>query len=327
MNETCPPFSNLEKQKMTVPAFQPDQKADTLSATDDSLVQEFEKKLQVIRDRVGSAAFGYKTGICLAGRPGTSKTFTVKQELERLEEQNLYRNARMNAWGLFSLLADHPEHLIVLDDITSLFSSKQAMQIFLAALDGTPGKPRPVSYRTKDTEETIQFSGSIIAISNLPLRSDPHARALGSRIVVLEHEPSDDEISAFMRLLASKGFEDLSPDECMEVAEFIIAETRAHDQRLDLRHLTKACQDYRQCKHGRAKTSWQDLVRTSLRKLINESVIPMKKSEDMDDQRQLVRELMERFPNDRKRQLAEWPHCKSSFYDRRKEIIAAEKAA
>ena len=312
---------------MTVTAFQPNQQTDTLSATDENLVQEFEGKLQFIRDRVASVAHQYHTGWYLTGRPGTSKTFTVKQELDRMEEPNLYRNARMNAWGLFSLLADHPEHLIVLDDVTSLYNSKQAMQILLAALDGTPGKARPVSYRTKETEETIPFSGSIIAISNLPLRSDPLARALGSRIVVLEHEPSDDEISAFMRHLASRGFEDLSPDECMEVAEFIIAETRAHDQRLDLRHLTKACQDYRQYKHGRAKTSWQDLVRTSLRKLINESVLPMKKSEDMDNQRQLVKELMERFPDDSKRQLAEWPHCKTSFYDRRQEVIAAEKAA
>ena len=312
---------------MTVPALKPDEQTDVLSATDENLVQEFEGKLQFIRDRVASVALGYQTEVYLVGRPGTSKTFTVRKELNRMEEPNLYRNARMNAWGLFSLLADHPEHVIVLDDVTSLYNSKQAMQILLAALDGTPGKARPVSYRTKETEETIPFSGSIIAISNLPLRSDPLARALGSRIVVLEHEPSDDEISAFMRHLALKSFKDLSPDECMEVAEFIIAETRAHDLRLDLRHLTKAWQDYRQYKHGRAKTSWQDLVRTSLRKLINESVIPMKKSEDMDNQRQLVKELMERFPDDSKRQLAEWPHCKTSFYDRRQEVIAAEKAA
>lgn len=78
------------------------------------------------------------------------------------------------------------------------------------------------------------------------VRCDPLARALGSRIVMLEHEPSDGEISAFMQRLASMGYEDLSPDECLEVAEFIIAKTRAHDQRLDLRHLTKAWQDYRQ---------------------------------------------------------------------------------
>ncbi len=307
---------------MTVTAFQPDQQTDTLSATDENLVHEFEKKLQFIRDRVASAAFGYKTGVYLAGRPGTSKTHTVREELDRLEEPNLYRNARMNAWGLFSLLADHPEHLIVLDDITSLFNSKQAMQIFLAALDGTPGKARLVSYRTKDSEETIPFNGSIIAISNLPLRSDPLVRALGSRIVTLEHEPSDDEISAFMRRLASKSFLDLSPDECMEVAEFIIAETRAHDQRLDLRHLTKACQDYRQYKHGRAKTSWQDLVRTSLRRLAVESVLPMTKKEDIELQKELVKELLEKFPNDREQQLAEWPHCKSSFYKRKKEVLA-----
>ena len=33
--------------------------------------------------------------------------------------------------------------------------------------------------------------------------------------------------------------------------------------------------------------------------------------------------LMEKYPNDREQQLAEWPHSKSLFYQRRKEVLAS----
>ena len=327
MNQTCNPLSKLEDHEMNVTAMKPDHKADTLSAADEILVQEFEGKLQLVRDRVASVALGYHTGCYLVGRPGISKSFTVKEELARSSRPWVTQNARMTPMGLFDFLADHPEHVIVLDDISSLFKNEQALQILLAALDGSPGGPRIVTYKSKDKEVRFEFTGSIIAISNIPLRHDPLARALGSRIVMLEHEPTDEEIAAFIRHLASQGYEDMEPEECLEVAEFLIAETRAMDQRLDLRHLTKAWQDYRQSTHGDALTSWEDLVRSSLQKQITESVRVTSKKEEIEVQRQLVSELMERFPNDRHSQLAEWPHSKSLFYLRRKEVTATERAA
>jgi hypothetical protein len=276
---------------------------------------------------VASVAHRYHTACYLVGRPGTSKTFTVRAELERLEEPWAYQNARMTPMGLFSFFAEHPEHVVVLDDIGNLFKNDQSMQILLAALDGDPGQPRIVRYKSKDKDETINFTGTVIAISNVPLRCDPLARALGSRIVVLEHEPTDDEMAAFIRHLAADGFADLSPDECLEVAEFVISETRAYDLRLDLRHLTKGWQDYRQVKHKRAKTCWQDLVRTSLLKLAREVLLPMSKREDIEQQRLLVIELLEKYPNDRRKQLDEWPLSKSLFYQRKREVEAMPTAA
>ena len=130
-------------------ALHPDRLTDDVSAPDAALITDFEAKLQLIRDRVASVAHGYHTGCYLVGRPGTSKTYTVRQELDRMEEPSLYRNARMTPWGLFCVLADHPEHIIVIDDITTLFKSDQAMQVFLAALDGKPGESRLVTYRSK----------------------------------------------------------------------------------------------------------------------------------------------------------------------------------
>ena len=221
--------------------------------THQELLESFERKVQIICDRVASVAHGYHSGCYIVGRPGTSKTFTVKKELDRLEAPSTLQNARMTPMGLFSFIAEHPEHVIVLDDIPSLFKNDQAMQILMAALDGKPGQPRKVTYKSKDQDIHVLFSGAIIAISNLPLRRDPLAQALGSRVVMLEHEPTDEEIAAFMQHLAAKGHADLSSEECLEVVKFVIAETRSYDMRLDLRHLNKAWQDFRQDKHGRLR--------------------------------------------------------------------------
>jgi hypothetical protein len=295
--------------------------------SEQDLLQSFGQKVQLIRDRVASVVHGYHTATYLVGRPGTSKTHTVREELDRLEEPWVYQNARMTPMGLFGFIAEHPEHIIVLDDIASLFKNDQAVQILLAALDGKPGEPRVVTYKSADVEQKVLFTGSVIAISNVPLRSDPLARALGSRIVMLEHEPTDDEVAAFMRHLAMDGFEDLSVDECVEVAEFIIAETREFNLRLDLRHLTKAFQDFRQHKHGRSLTTWRDLVRTSLRKLAIEPVILTSKKDEIELQRQKVRHAISQFPNDRHAQIAETGLKSSTFYNRLKEVQAEAVSA
>jgi hypothetical protein len=293
------------------------------SSDDRQHVKTFEQKLQLIRDRVASVAHGYHTACYLVGRPGTSKTSTIREELDRLSVPWAYQNARMTPMGLFGFVAEHPEHVIVLDDIASLFKNDQAIQILLAALDGEPGKPRVVSYKSKDETTKVLFTGSIIAISNVPLRCDPLARALGSRLVVLEHEPTDDEIAAFIRQLAFKGFEDLSADECLEVAEFVIVETREFDLRLDLRHMKKAWQDFRQWKHKKAKTHWRDLVRTSLSKLVDEPVVPLSKRDEIELQRQKVKEAMEKYPNDTHAQITASGLKSSTFYARRKEVMAS----
>lgn len=291
-----------------------------LSDADLCRLQELEAKLQLIRDRVSSVVHRYHNACYLVGRPGISKTFTVRETLAQLDVPWAYQNARMTPMGLFCFLWDHPEHVIVLDDIASLFKSEQAIQILLAALGGEPGRPRTITYKSKDEDHRFEFTGGIVAISNVPLRSDPLARALSSRLTVLEHEPTDEEIGAFMRLLALQGYEDMTPTECLEVADFLVQETREFDQRLDLRHLTKSWQDFRQYKHGRAVTPWKDLVRTALTKHPVENILPISKREDIELQRQLVQELMEKHPNDTPSQLAEWPHSKSLFYLRRKEV-------
>jgi hypothetical protein len=298
----------------------------TLFDSDDSaLLVSFEKKLQLIRDRVRGVAEGYQTATYLVGRPGTSKTYTVKEELERLGVPHVVLNCRMSPMGLFKVLAEHPEHTIVLDDIVTLFRHKQALQVLMAALDGDPKQPRIITYNTKNEDRKVEFAGGIVAISNMPLQTDPLAQAVESRVVLLEHEPSDPEIAAFMRQLARNGHTGLSPEQCQEVVTFVIEETRAYDERLDLRHLTKAYHDRKQWEDGKSKSSWQDLVRTSLKKMIADErmTIPISKQDDIAQQRAKVAEALKLFPGDTPRQIEFCGLKKTTFYQRLKEVKRA----
>ena len=284
-----------------------DDRTSALTEEDQNHLDEFEAMLDLIRDRTRSVAERYQVGAYLVGRPGSSKTYTVQDTLERLDTPWTYRNSRMSPMGLYCLLEEHPEHTVVLDDIHTLFGQDAALQILMAALGGRPGQARTVTYTTKDERKSFEFTGGIIAISNLPLGRDPMADAVASRVARLEHEPSDEMIAAFMRAQSLRGFEDVTPRECLEVVEFVISETRACDYRLDLRAMNKAWQDYRLDLHGKANRTWRDLVRSSMKRLVGKDrPRPQGRDERIAWETQIAEELFERYPDDKRRRDAEW---------------------
>ena len=175
----------------------------------------------------------------------------------------------------------------------------------MAALGGSPGKPRTVTYVTKDERKEFQFSGGIIAISNVPLSRDPLADAVASRVVLLEHEPSDEMLAAFMRDRAAHGYEDMTPEECLAVVEFVIAETRACDYRLDLRYMKKAWQDYRMDKHGLALRPWKELVRSSLKRVVTPEQA-VGRSDRKAWEQQVALDLFQKYPDDKPLRDEEW---------------------
>jgi hypothetical protein len=260
-------------------------------------------KLDLLRDRTRAVAERYQNGVYVVGRAGTGKTFTIVETLKRLDAPWAYRNGRVSAAGLFALLQEHPEHTVVLDDVTSLMGNKDALQVLIAALGGEPGQPRTVTYTIKSGEgrQSFEFRGGVVAVSNLPLRRDPLVDGVQSRVPLLEHEPSDEQLAAFMRQRAAKGFEDLSPAECGEVVEYLIAESRAADYRLDLRAMSKAWQDRRLAKHGKAKRPWQELVASMLKRIVpgHTGAAGTLGGREAARQRDLdvARDLLQRFPS------------------------------
>ena len=293
------------------------------SSQDQAHLGAFGALLDLIRDRTRSVADRYQVGAYIVGRPGSSKTYTVLETLKALKTPWTFRNSRMSAMGLWCLLQEHPEHTVVLDDISTLFDQKGALQIVLAALGGSPGKPRTVTYVTKDERKEFQFSGGIIAISNVPLSRDPLADAVASRVVLLEHEPSDEMLAAFMRDRAAHGHEDMTPEECLAVVEFVIAETRACDYRLDLRYMEKAWQDYRMEKHGLALRPWKDLVRSSLKRVVTPEQA-VGRSDRKAWEQQVALDLFQKYPDDKRLRDEEWLRltgkASDSLYRRKREL-------
>ena len=149
----------------------------------------------------------------------------------------------------------------------------------------------------------------------MPLKNDPLANALRSRIQQVEHEPTDEEIAVFMRQLASAGHKELTSETCHEVVEFVIQETRNHDRRLDLRHMRKAFEDRRQYEDGHSQTSWQDLVRTSLAKSLSQPAGSKREQKE-----QIVRDVVQRFPGDWQRQVEESGISKSTLFRIRNQL-------
>jgi hypothetical protein len=230
-------------------------------------LDHYHRLIGLLADRVRSVALGYQTGAYLVGRPGSGKTHTVRTVLEEAEANHVLLNGRVSPAALFDTIEERPDSVIVIDDVPTLFDNLQAAQILMAAIGGDPGKPRRVTYITKSNRRLTHFNGGIVAISNRPLRHDPVSQALSSRLAVLEHEPTDEMLIAFMEAEAKQGIKDVSAAECVEVFKYVVEVCRSADYRIDLRYFFKGLEDYRFWKSGECKTDWQNLVRSSMRRV------------------------------------------------------------
>lgn len=273
-------------------------------AAEDPALAELERRLAVVRDRVQGVARGHHTGFYLFGRPGVSKTYTVRTTLDRLGVPYAYHTGHLTPVGLFDLLEENADCVLVLDDVGQLLDQKVGLQILLAALGKQPetGGERVVRYRRQGKDATVRFSGGIVMVSNLELHDSPVLEALKSRVHVLRYDPTDEQVAALMRRIASKGWPADAPrvpaGQCLEVAEFLIAESRGLEVRLDLRLLLdKGLPDFLQWREGHAETNWKDLVLTSLEERLGElrhTPLPRPKSrgERLVEERRIVREIV-----------------------------------
>jgi hypothetical protein len=243
-----------------------------IAANRKALLADLRGRQGVLRDYIRSVARHYATGLYLCGRPGTAKTHTVREVLDReIQEIYTYQRGHLTPLGLFELIADHPDEVIVLDDLSSLFRNEVALQILLSALEPPKARDRGrvVKYKRQRHEERTLFRGGIICISNRELHDEELIGAFKSRVHVLNYNPSDAQLGALMLGLAELGWPDDRPTvtsaECKEVADFVITELLRRGAHFDLRlFLDKALPDYQQVKDGEAESDWRDLVAASI---------------------------------------------------------------
>ena len=120
---------------------------------------------------VRGVALQYGTGLYLFGRPGTAKTHIIRQLLEQdIREPYVYKRGHITPLGLFELIAQHPDDVIVLDDLAAMFKSDIACQILLSALDQPSGsdRDRVVIYQRR-VKPFVQTSVAVSSAS--PIRN------------------------------------------------------------------------------------------------------------------------------------------------------------
>jgi hypothetical protein len=306
----------------------------SLAEAGQSPLVDLNSRLTIIRDRVRGVALGHHTGFYLFGRPGTSKTYTVKTTLDELGVKYVYVDGHLTPMGLFELLDEQHDRIIVLDDVSQLFADKKALQILLAALGNQPDDrhTRIIKYRRQGKDQTIYFTGGIIAISNLELHAQPLLEALKSRVHYLKCNPTDDQLSALMLEVAGKGWPasapKLSAEECLEIAIFLVASCKRLNVRLDMRLLVdKAFPDYLQHREGDTEAHWKDLVLTTLEEQLIDLKHTKAEAPSRQAQKEIEHELLSQLiaeSADREQQVAAWMKrtgkSERAFYRRLKEL-------
>jgi len=281
----------------------------TITPSDQEQLARFEHLLCLVKARAMGVARRKHVGAYISGRTGGGKTFAVREVLEAEGVNHQYINCRVSPGGLYDAMKENPEDVHVLDDVFTLFKHPQGLQVLQAALNGSAGEPRKIPYVLKGEhkENPFDFSGGVIAISNRPLHRDPVADAVASRIRILEHEPTDQMIVAFMWSQASGGFADMTPEECCEVVDFVVAQSKRCEYRLDLRHMEHGWQDYRLWRDGESLgVHWKELIASSMSQTFQEDGLidaPLSKAEELRLQRDKVRQAMAMFPGDRTKQI------------------------
>lgn len=284
---------------------------------DDLLLASYEAKLQLVRDYTKGVALGFSNGFFLHGTGGIAKSYTVLGELQRLGVDFKLFNSRMSGRGLFDALGEYPKAVHLLEDMERVVRDKDAQGIIRSACwaqradDGR--QKRSITWATARGIESIVFQGGLIMLSNRALDDLPELRAIRTRISHLHLEVSDAEIAAQMRRLARNGYrhgeQEMTPDECETVCDFVVLESQSKLCHLDMRLLDNAFRDYLQWREGHSTCHWQVLVATRLdgRK---DDAPSFPKDRQQDDDLRTLKSVLAQFPSTLAAQL-EWCRLRS----------------
>lgn len=269
------------------------------------------KKLAVVRDRIRGVALGYQTGAIITGRGGISKSYTIAETLDELGVPYVRHNTHLMPRGLFNELDARPAEVHVFEDVEELLAKSVSLGILRSATWGTRSSrtgqmERMVSWATNNGSLEITFEGGVILVSNRPLNQSPELKALATRIPHVDLVVTDAEVAALMRQIAANGYDlggkVLEPAECLEVADFIIAEASRLNRSLDVRLLINAFADRLQADDHDSDCGWRDLVASTMRgrPAVTGDVRPRGIGQkSMDRDREVAREIAHLPRNDR----------------------------
>jgi hypothetical protein len=224
-------------------------------------------KLNQVASFVRGVAASRYTGMILWGRGGIGKSHTVLQTLDEMGASYLLINSRLTGRGLFDLLVNNPQSLLVLEDCETLMDDRMAWGVLRSALFSQSRKVPPdrlVTWTAHATRLQTVFTGGIIYIANRDLSRQPEVQAMMERVPVLELCASDEEVKSLMYEQAVKGYrhglDAMTADECLIVTDHLTDRVRQVGRSLDMRLQRLCFNTFLQCRSD--GLVWEDQVDT-----------------------------------------------------------------
>jgi len=160
-------------------------------------------RFEYIRNLVDMVIKGVQPSVLITGQPGIGKSYIVKSQLEKagkvINDDYLQISGHSSPLGLYRLLHDHRDAMIVFDDCDSVLNDDISKNILKAALDSYD--KRWVSWYSskaeqQDLDPSFEFTGRIVFISNM--YADRIDQAVRSRAFCFDLQMSNSEISEHM---------------------------------------------------------------------------------------------------------------------------------
>ncbi len=254
-----------------------------------------EERQRLLAHHVRLVARGMANGLCVYGsRGGLGKTRVVLTTLKDEGIEPVILTGHCTPLAMYLALYEHPDSVVFLDDCDAMFRNLPALGILRSALwEGDKGH-RLVNYNSSQLKvpSSFHFNGRIIFAVNIIPKLNHAFQAVLSRADTFELSASNEEVLVMLRHLAAQGFEGLTPDECLEVVEFIGEYSASRE--LSLRLLDPSL---RKVLYAREEgVDWRHLVASQLHD-IGRTAIPQvsdSRTHDVECLRQVVAD----FPDD-----------------------------
>lgn len=308
-----------------------------LSPEDARQIESLRRKLQLLEDRVVGVVAGLHPGFHVWGRGGIGKSYAIISKLEQLRVDYRLWNSRLTGRALFDHLFEAPDAIHLLEDVEVVVADNHGKGVLRSALwsnhMGRDGRmERRITWNVCGKIEECVFRGGLIITSNRDIADLPELKALKTRIDSQHLVVTNSEAAALMRHVAMQGYERgdyaLSPEVCLEVAEYVIEESRRQGRDINMRLLTSSLADRLLVEDEEAGCSWQDLVSSRIRgqpDVVNEIVPQGVRACKRHHELEIVRQMVGLPPAEQLRVwIAETGKSKSAMYRRYKALAMAD---
>lgn len=280
-------------------------------------VTSLEAKQELLAHHVRMVARKHSHALFVFGsQGGLGKSRTILRTLEDEGIDPILINSHITPLALYSMLFQHRDDAVIfLDDVDSILSSMAHLGLLRSALWGQG--QRIVTYGSSQLSSSLpssfEFTSRVVIAANVIPKKNDAFNAVLTRCDQFELSATNEEVIDLMRSVASKGFRDLTPEDCEMLIDFI--EQNSQDHQLSMRLLGPSL---RKLLYARQEClDWRPLVKTQLQTLGRKLQATKRLDTKARDMR-CLREAIEKHPDDVNGQQRYWREMtkksRASFY-------------